>query len=495
MAVEDGGAVFGERLRLLRRYSAFGRLAEGVRACLPPSLAQRMPPMPPKTLFPPRVGSAALRTRMRGLQRLLAFLVDLRGADQAPRAAAHLFDAFFDLHGERAARLARAEDLRHAPGGAELREALSGGRRCAARPSGGGKALRILDARARLSAVANAIVKGKGFERLGAIGGEVELSFADIGNIHVMRASLRALGRAAAEADGGGGLLGTRHALGVAHITHRRGGAAQREEEGGGGEEGSRGRKLAGAGAEWLSHAALLLQAANWGADALDGGHALLVHCSDGWDRTAQIVALTQLLLDARYRSLEGFGELLRAAWCAFGHRFRSRLRGGLGGSDASQRSPIFLQFVDAVAQLCRQFPSSFEFTPRYLELLLAAAYSGAFLEFAEDCEGSRAARDRRPAATLEEFGWPPRPGAYDVPCLPLLEERARRRPELVLLNPLYEGGGGGRLTAACDPNALVLWRDYHLRHSAANAMARLVGLTAEEALLEAAARGARPGE
>ena len=31
----------------------------------------------------------------------------------------------------------------------------------------------------------------------------------------------------------------------------------------------------------------------------------VLVHCSDGWDRTAQVVALAELLLDSYYRTVE----------------------------------------------------------------------------------------------------------------------------------------------------------------------------------------------
>lgn len=31
----------------------------------------------------------------------------------------------------------------------------------------------------------------------------------------------------------------------------------------------------------------------------------VLVHCSDGWDRTPQIVALAQILLDPYYRTIE----------------------------------------------------------------------------------------------------------------------------------------------------------------------------------------------
>jgi len=34
-------------------------------------------------------------------------------------------------------------------------------------------------------------------------------------------------------------------------------------------------------------------------------GRPVMVHCSDGWDRTPQIVALAEILLDPYYRSLE----------------------------------------------------------------------------------------------------------------------------------------------------------------------------------------------
>lgn len=41
-------------------------------------------------------------------------------------------------------------------------------------------------------------------------------------------------------------------------------------------------------------------------ARAIYGGSSVLVHCSDGWDRTAQLSALAQVLLDPYYRTIEG---------------------------------------------------------------------------------------------------------------------------------------------------------------------------------------------
>lgn len=49
-----------------------------------------------------------------------------------------------------------------------------------------------------------------------------------------------------------------------------------------------------------------LLRAAVTVASAIErDGRPVLVHCSDGWDRTPQIVALAQLLLDPYYRTIE----------------------------------------------------------------------------------------------------------------------------------------------------------------------------------------------
>ena len=51
----------------------------------------------------------------------------------------------------------------------------------------------------------------------------------------------------------------------------------------------------------------------------------VMVHCSDGWDRTPQIVALTELLLDPYYRSMEGFRVLVEKEWLDFGHKMADR--------------------------------------------------------------------------------------------------------------------------------------------------------------------------
>jgi len=40
---------------------------------------------------------------------------------------------------------------------------------------------------------------------------------------------------------------------------------------------------------------------------AVHEGVSVLVHCSDGWDRTAQTCSLAGIMLDPYYRTIEGF--------------------------------------------------------------------------------------------------------------------------------------------------------------------------------------------
>uniref|UniRef100_A0A1I8ITP0 Myotubularin phosphatase domain-containing protein n=1 Tax=Macrostomum lignano TaxID=282301 RepID=A0A1I8ITP0_9PLAT len=166
----------------------------------------------------------------------------------------------------------------------------------------------------------------------------------------------------------------------------------------------------------WLQLVSSLLSGADRIAQVLTGeGRSVLVHCSDGWDRTPQLTCLSLLLCDPHYRTLAGFRLLLTREWLDFGHKFADRCGnsagcvnsktgfgsggGGVGGSSAansssssSERSPIFLQFLDCAHQLLAQFPQEFEFTDLLLRRLAVHCHSGLFPALAANTAAERAA-------------------------------------------------------------------------------------------------------
>merc|ERR1719499_570699 len=94
------------------------------------------------------------------------------------------------------------------------------------------------------------------------------------------------------------------------------------------------------------------------------------------------------LCLDASYRTQEGLLRLVQKEWCSFGHKFRTRL--ALGDSPTGEYSPIFIQWLECVYQLFKQFPSAFEWTPMVLLRLAREALSSKYGTFLCDSEKER---------------------------------------------------------------------------------------------------------
>uniref|UniRef100_A0AAZ3R3Q8 phosphatidylinositol-3,5-bisphosphate 3-phosphatase n=1 Tax=Oncorhynchus tshawytscha TaxID=74940 RepID=A0AAZ3R3Q8_ONCTS len=134
----------------------------------------------------------------------------------------------------------------------------------------------------------------------------------------------------------------------------------------------------------WLQHLSVMLKAATLVCSAVEReGRPVLVHCSDGWDRTPQIVALAKILLDPFYRTLEGFQVLVETEWLDYGHKFGDRCGHQEDAVDVSEQCPVFLQWLDCVHQLFKQFPCLFEFNEAFLVKLVQHTYSclyGTFL-------------------------------------------------------------------------------------------------------------------
>ncbi|EGZ16004.1 hypothetical protein PHYSODRAFT_316113 [Phytophthora sojae] len=215
----------------------------------------------------------------------------------------------------------------------------------------------IMDARSQLAAVGNKAM-GKGTEISSNYRG-AKLMFMNVENIHSVRQSQLALAaifepKKSASEDTSSSFYGRIDSSG------------------------------------WLRHVRLLLKASVELAHTVNSGTSVLTHCSDGWDRTAQMVALAELMLDPYYRTLRGFQVLVEKEWCSFGHQFA--LRSGHARSDVSneQRSPVFLLWLDCVWQYIRQYPTECEFNESFLLTLADHVYSCKFGTFMFDCERQR---------------------------------------------------------------------------------------------------------
>ncbi|XP_066496387.1 myotubularin-related protein 1 isoform X3 [Tiliqua scincoides] len=211
----------------------------------------------------------------------------------------------------------------------------------------------IFDARQNSVADTNK-AKGGGYESESAYP-NVELVFLEIPNIHVMRESLRKLKEVVYPT------IDDSRWLSNVESTH------------------------------WLDHIRLLLAGAVRIADRIESGKtSVVVHCSDGWDRTAQLTSLAMLMLDSYYRTIRGFEVLLEKEWMSFGHRFALRVGHGDDDHADADRSPIFLQFIDCVWQMTKQFPAAFEFNELFLITILDHLYSCLFGTFLYNSEHQR---------------------------------------------------------------------------------------------------------
>uniref|UniRef100_A0A8D3E643 Myotubularin phosphatase domain-containing protein n=1 Tax=Scophthalmus maximus TaxID=52904 RepID=A0A8D3E643_SCOMX len=187
----------------------------------------------------------------------------------------------------------------------------------------------VMDTRPKLNALANRAA-GKGYENEDNYS-NIRFQFVGIENIHVMRTSLQKLME----------VVGTRSLSMSDYLV---------------------GLESSG----WLRHIKAVVDAAIFLTKAVTlEGASVLVHCSDGWDRTAQVCSLGALLMDPYYRTIKGFMVLIEKDWISFGHKFADRCD-QLDG-DPKEVSPIFTQFLECVWQLSEQFPQAFEFSEWFL--------------------------------------------------------------------------------------------------------------------------------
>jgi myotubularin-related protein 1/2 len=208
----------------------------------------------------------------------------------------------------------------------------------------------VIDARPQINAQANQMA-GKGYENAKAYGNMV-VQWMDMDNIHVVRDSMEGMEQAS---------------------------------------NNKKGYFVALDNCGWLKHIRRMLIASLKIVQlvAIDQ-KSVLVHCSDGWDRTPQLTSLSMLMLDPYYRTLEGFIVLIEKEWISYGHKFADRQGWSIAGHKDEEKSPIFIQWLDCVHQCLYQHPNDFEFNSDLLLFIARYVSCGWYGTFMLNCERDR---------------------------------------------------------------------------------------------------------
>ncbi|KAG7395226.1 SET-binding factor 2 [Phytophthora boehmeriae] len=142
----------------------------------------------------------------------------------------------------------------------------------------------------------------------------------------------------------------------------------------------------------WFLHLSTILSTSQEICRYLCQCDSVMIHCSDGWDRTPQLTAMVQLLLDPYYRTIRGLLCLIEKEWCSFGHMFRYRYGHGEGPGqqELEEQSPVFIQWLDALWQIWRQQAWAFEFNEALLSALYEHVFSGLYGNFLYNNERQR---------------------------------------------------------------------------------------------------------
>lgn len=137
----------------------------------------------------------------------------------------------------------------------------------------------------------------------------------------------------------------------------------------------------------WYQSVLLLINSSIKIVKKIKDNNNVLIHCSDGWDRTTQLCCMSQIFLDKRYRTIDGFINLIEKDWISFGHQFS--IRGGYYSKNKLKHefSPIFIQFLDSLYQIMIQNICSFEYNINLLSFLAMESINGVYGTFMFGCD------------------------------------------------------------------------------------------------------------
>ncbi len=268
------------------------------------------------------------------------------------------------------------------------------------------KQLIVYDARPKLNAMANKL-KGGGYENPNNYTQiKMEVIFCDIPNIHSVRSSYEKL---------------------LSSISYV--------------EENDYGVISNLPNTFWYESIILILKGGYQIYHSIKKEKTVLIHCSDGWDRTSQLSALSQILLDKYFRTFDGFIVLIEKDWLSFGHQFRLR-NGFCSKEKMDEFSPIFLQWLDCIYQIIEQNCSKFEFNINLLSFIAERLYCGKYGTFLFNSE-----KERKENKAKEN-------------TISIWSEVMKRKKEF--LNPIYDENDEKEIQI--NYKKIKLWKEYFLR-------------------------------
>jgi hypothetical protein len=199
---------------------------------------------------------------------------------------------------------------------------------------------------------------------------------------------------------------------------------------------------------QWYNSIVILIESSFKIYNSIINGHNVLVHCSDGWDRTTQLCSMSQILLEKRYRTIDGFINLIEKDWLSFGHQFKYR-NNYTNIENSKEFCPIFIQFLDSLYQIMKQNYCEFEYNFDFLVFLAKECLNGRYGTFLFNNDYERHIYYAH---------------KYTVSVWDYVKEN-----EMQFINPIYnnnnEDNNNKSIELTFNPKKICFWRDYFLRY------------------------------
>ena len=203
---------------------------------------------------------------------------------------------------------------------------------------------------------------------------------------------------------------------------------------------------------QWYESIKILIESSFKIYNSIINGHNVLVHCSDGWDRTTQLCSMSQILLEQRYRTIDGFINLIEKDWLSFGHQFKSR-NNYTNSENSKEFCPIFIQFLDSLYQIMKQNYWEFEYNYDFLVFLAKESLNGRYGTFLFNNDYER--------------------NLYKAHKYTLSVWDYVKENEMMFINPIYNYNNDNDINnkfkknneLKFNPKKICLWREYFLRY------------------------------